>query len=820
MLGWTNRIFLRWLSLSVVGVLALGLFSAPRLIGAEEELAPLAPKTKRMVPPEDDGPKSWAAWTSISKFRGESRVMMNGGHERQGDGFSKELNYSSSTRVRMELEFSDDVLPGASMLSWTVKEANGSAGTFLSESNETYWRSYQGSMQGSYSGKFDLQAQPSLILNLKTGEWTFTTLNGAFAPGTKTRVWSVRDRSKTDSGTETDEFKTFEHTWIKGTAPERIGFLSGVGGHNEPGSATTDTWTRTGHVTFWPIYQDVELKLYIEKYAGWRPEGNIDAPKRAGGPGLQVIAVLRSKDPKKKTPPEIAELSFSLTNTSTEPGVCNNWPLNARDKDPDMRLAVPDGLAAVASIDSDGRILAYEQLIPVQVNGQQEQGGIARIDSYDFGGRTVLRVFARLRDGRQIMGEFDGHPDGMVSAVELPYAKSGGWTAESWLKAKAPGLREDRDDSEKTPEGDGHPGDGFTLYEEYRGWVVDRRHVEGDPKRKELFVQNLGESAILNGVTLFEVLTDLKVHRLKDTEMNSRTRRMNANRQNGPTKVEQHGIVIRTDPSLRGGQTDMINAAANALPGRPKFVKQIRVGPRTPPEGNLAPPTVKSIAGFHESMVAHELLHAVGVEHHGDGDGKLSLGFRFADDPRYPSSEPGFWRTVDYVDIPVTVLEEKTGENYARKIAPGMEEAREFMRKLAGEQFAASEVSARAARQGYEFKHTVEQSVEIAINDQTSFWTKDNYEVGAWQGQGSGDVGCVVRYYFSTLFEKRGDGRTFYRVAPGSEPIGGYICSSAEGTGINDAQHSPQSRYGPAATGRGDCRAQICVNDAIPPKKR
>ena len=40
------------------------------------------------------------------------------------------------------------------------------------------------------------------------------------------------------------------------------------------------------------------------------------------------------------------------------------------------------------------------------------------------------------------------------------------------------------------------------------------------------------EPAILNGVTLFEVLTDLKVHRLKDTEMNPRTRRMNGNRRN------------------------------------------------------------------------------------------------------------------------------------------------------------------------------------------------------------------------------------------------------------------------------------------------
>lgn len=802
-------------------LLALNGAMTLRVVGAEEELAPLRPASKPLAPLEDTGPKSWTAWSGISKFRGESRVLMNGGHQRSGDGFTKELNYSSWTQVSMELELAEDTLVGATQLFWKVVDANGTAGSSRSERDTANFgktvRINNG--QGGFGGKFSLRTQPGLMLNLKTGEWSFMTLKEPVSPGTETTTWSWRDWDKTGSGTDTIEFKSFEHAWIKGTAPESLGPLGAQAQFSEPGSATADAWTRTGYANFWPVYQDVELKLYIEKYAAWRPEGNIDAPKRAGGPGLQVIAVLRSKDPKKKTPPAINELSFDLTNTSTEPGVCLNWPLNARDEDSDLRLAVPDGLGAVASTDAEGRILAYEQLIPVQVNGVEEQGGIARIDSFDFGGKTVLKVFARLRDGRQIVGEFDAHPDGMVAAVELPYVKGRGWVPEVWLNAKAPGLREDRDDSEKTPEGDGNNGDGFTLYEEYRGWVVDGRHVEGDPKLKELFVQNLGEPEILNGVTRFESITDLKVHRLKTTEMNPRTRLMNGNRRNGPTKVEQHGIVLRTDPSLRGGQTDMINAAANTMPGRPKYVKQIRVGPRTPPEGNLAPPTVKSIAGFHESMVAHELLHAVGVEHHGEGDRTVPLSFRFADDPRFPGSEPGFWETIAFVDFPVKVLEEQTGANYAQQFAAAAEKLRQSVRDYYGQDIRATVTAGRAAREGYKFDYTADQMVEILINSKVSE-SDQSLILGAWQGQSSGDVGCVMRYYFSVLFQKRGDEKTYYKITPSSEPIGAYLCTSAEGTGINEAQRSPQSRYGPAAVGRGNCRAQICVNDAIPPKKK
>lgn len=77
-----------------------------------------------------------------------------------------------------------------------------------------------------------------------------------------------------------------------------------------------------------------------------------------------------------------------------------------------------------------------------------------------------------------------------------------------------------------------------------------------------------------------------------------------------------------------------------------------------------------------------------------------------------------------------------------------------------------------------------------------------------------------MRYSFAKFYEKKNSAdKTLYLVTPGSERIGMQICRAPLGTGINAAGHQPQSRYGNTAAGEGNCFAQICPNDAIPPRK-
>ena len=105
--------------------------------------------------------------------------------------------------------------------------------------------------------------------------------------------------------------------------------------------------------------------------------------------------------------------------------------------------------------------------------------------------------------------------------VNLPKGrKDGDWVAMSWRKEHAVAEVPDDDDSEDDPKVDGSKGDGFTLYEEYRGFVENGKRIEGDPKKKDFFVQNLIGGTANAGIGLFTKLSQLNVHdQLQAAEM-------------------------------------------------------------------------------------------------------------------------------------------------------------------------------------------------------------------------------------------------------------------------------------------------------------
>jgi hypothetical protein len=75
-----------------------------------------------------------------------------------------------------------------------------------------------------------------------------------------------------------------------------------------------------------------------------------------------------------------------------------------------------------------------------------------------------------------------------------------------------------------------------------------------------------------------------------------------------------------------------------------------------------------------------------------------------------------------------------------------------------------------------------------------------------------------MRYYFSNAYKITGKENAYYLIRPGSNRAGREICTSPTGTGANAESHEPQSRYGDARSGRGNCFGDICPNDAIAPR--
>ena len=615
---------------------------------------------------------------------------------------------------------------------------------------------------------------------------------------------------------------------------------------------------RRSQVVMVPVYDNLECEVTIEGYGQWRPKGSIADPKKPGN-GLVARAVLKSKDGKDKDLPEVDRFRFELIETSREPGICMNWPLGAKDDDFDLKLADfktgsgPDRLAAMRRFLADWGIRSMGDYdlasmpdggLPKwgfpEVTEDGQKGELpdppkdkdghpfaeAAIECFDFGAKSELRVTCILKDGRELLGLMKGE-GGEGDLVRLPKRNGPDWVAESWRKEHDVMNLAAGDDNEKI-EGQKENGDGFTLYEEYRGWVENGKHIEGDPKGKDFFVLNLfkAKADAQNGINLFEALSKLRVHsKLRPSEMSETVRLMNGNHRDAPHRVDQHGVWVKQFASKselgdNGADTPLTK---KGVAGRPGITIGVGILARNDTNSIFNQPfnlPARDTIFAYDRAIAHELLHSVGVEHHGaKPDIKISLVFITPSDPRNHLGRAHFATLGGTV---FNVLNEE-GQDVAAKyqdefswviqqahidLLPGyLSQARKDY--AIGQSYGKNST--------YKYSSPEAQAEAEFYNDQSAVYSIHGL-IGVRQGAHSGDQDCVMRYYFAEFYEATGRKDTIYQVNPGTERIGIDICHSGKGTGINASSHEPQSRYGNAAAGEGDCFSQICPNDAIPPR--
>ncbi len=541
-----------------------------------------------------------------------------------------------------------------------------------------------------------------------------------------------------------------------------------------------------------PAYDNLEVEVTIADYDAWRPKGTIADPKKPGNK-LAVRAMLKTKDGAPTEPlPPVSKITFELIDTSREPGICLNWPLNAEDNDPDLRLAA----AAMG-----GELSKEDQKLIVKNVPRDEQDrpyAEAQVDSYDFGGQSELRVTCELEDGREIVGLLQDGKGGK-DLVRLPKMDGPGWIAESWRKAHGVPNLPDSDDNEKV-EGQDYKGDGFTLYEEYRGFVENGVHVEGDPKKKDFFILNLADVATRDGISLLEQVAKLKAHaRLRDgKEMTQEARLMNGNHRAGPHHVDQHGVVLSHVGMGKGGYTANTPGADGQKASRPGTVSLVYIEPPDSVAGLFSRSVLNRYGLDHldpvrlyAAAVAHELAHAVGADHHGERRMELRWGyFQSADNPRNPTGKPRFTAATGSPKE-LLALWEDSGESVA--------------------------FEQQALFNDYVTKAAAGQ--QQAYRDAAEYWCNRPFFVGpAKDGTDSGGETCLMAYYFATAYESPGSKDRFYVIRPGSKQVETQLCTNPAGTGGNAPSHSPKPRFGDAAGGRGDCFGAICPNDAIPPR--
>ena len=193
------------------------------------------------------------------------------------------------------------------------------------------------------------------------------------------------------------------------------------------------------------------------------------------------------------------------------------------------------------------------------------------------------------------------------------------------------------------------------------------------------------------------------------------------------------------------------------------------------PQGAASPGAVKAIwvpevmvddrkakdgSPYLDVSFAHEMLHAVGVRHHGDGD--------------YSA----------YLEIDGATLKEFPLDDDKNRLGPGVP----VVVQLEDGTVITDKMIERHKKDG----------------------GRKSY-VGVEQGQCSGDDTCMMRYDLSAFYLKKGHPNVRVLVQP-MELAGYRICTSPTGTGINATGPKP-SRYGNAAPGRGGCMLKIKVSD-------
>jgi len=755
-------------------------------------------------------------WRGVPRIKGTATISYRTTIQESQLSPSEEGRRDEEVTVRFELVRDDG--HGSDGVLWRGRKVTVAGGISGQDSFADGTAVVRTTEQGQFRGPAQAPEEMTLSLDTKNGTWQIMTPQFTQEQYTVTRRNDGRRFENNESvpvnETETGSDNRVQSMSFSGTIADKPGItVATVSEEGKVGGRETRRFEQRARIEFWPEYDDYTLEVRIDGYADWRPLGSLAQP---GTPGNHLLAKATVLPKGNAASPKVRAIRFALLDVSREPGVCLNWPLGAKDRDPDLRLAAAPEVPGVSS--AEGQRL--EVTAPL-VDPLRRPYALARIDSYDFGGRATLRVTAELADGRELSGEFvaaDGAP--AQDLIRLPAMAGPDWIAAAWKKAHGVAALPDSDDNEQV-DGQIHDGDGYTLYEEYRGWVVAGKRVEGDPARKDFFVLNLIGADARQGIELFEKVSQLRVHsKLRRTEMSEKTRLMNGNHRDAPQRVKQHGVWVKAFDSVAklGGPGAFTKLTKSGVSGRPGITVGIGILARDHPDSDFSkpwnlPPYFSVLA--YDGAIAHELLHSVGVEHHGSTDYRLAATWV---SPRHPRNTIGrpYFREMGGGSQTHTVVD-IMGEN-------GHDLATQYMERYARDHALLKQVfwdkwiaEAKNQNDVTEGKLTPEKYAENQLESMVG--TMIFGTVGAPHGQHSGHQDCLMRYYFAELYPVRGRENAYFLVTPGSEPFGLQLCRTKTGTGVNAASRKPQSRYGDAGPYGGDCFGQITPNDAIPPRK-
>ena len=356
-------------------------------------------------------------------------------------------------------------------------------------------------------------------------------------------------------------------------------------------------------------------------YQDWIPQGGVD--ENEVGNSLTFRAFLHKKGEPGTLSDKKCKFMISLAGTSMEKGLCNNYPLNGK-MDFDLKIAEDSKLTTHS--------FTHGQYAETRSSDNEI---IITVNSHDFGAFGGLRVTAEFDDGTPSVEAYV-KGDKNANTLRIPFDENKNHIADAWEK-KIPGIGADKGSmwDEDTIHGQRYKGDGYTFYEEYRGFVtLDAWHIRTNPTKKDLFfydrdglVDTYYEKAgNPGGMTNHFINPSLMKWKGESPDFDNRVVNFNSKVYKYADQYAMYVIdapaVDPDDPNDDGlsagitvfspGQDNQAMKRAYVVKINPKRIEAVFA--------KVSEPTKSAwIKKEMVSTVCHEIGHAIGVEHHHGG---------------------------------------------------------------------------------------------------------------------------------------------------------------------------------------------------------
>jgi len=254
----------------------------------------------------------------------------------------------------------------------------------------------------------------------------------------------------------------------------------------------------------------------VSDWDNWKPEG--PTPRRKHGNTFTVKIVLYDTETNApwKGAAKVDRLTMSLDEVTHLPGVCTNWPAKG-DEDYEEKPDLFFSEANKFGSSKDAERQSYEL-------GATEWFQPVDIESRDFASWGRLTAQVNIAGGVPLIATFK--PRDTVY-LQIPRDDDNNKISDGWK----PGLNLDAAADDEDAPAWRDKGDGFTVMEEYRGFMVSpgRKRIPADdedqrrldPKIRELLVvlevdRGKEETLVRKGLEIFESAAQIQVYALAE----------------------------------------------------------------------------------------------------------------------------------------------------------------------------------------------------------------------------------------------------------------------------------------------------------------